>query len=67
MICDMDNAVFVIFFPDINECSVDNGMCDHVCNNHIGGYDCDCTPGYSLDEDGRTCNGNVFAFITFHI
>ena len=40
---------------DIDECAVNNGNCSGQCNNTIGGYFCDCPPGYQLGEDGLLC------------
>ncbi|XP_062570988.1 hemicentin-1-like isoform X1 [Saccostrea cucullata] len=40
---------------DINECSEDPGICQHSCNNTIGGYQCVCPPGYKLGRNGRNC------------
>ena len=35
-------------------CAVDNGGCDQVC---APGGTCLCTDGYTLDSDGKRCNG----------
>lgn len=40
---------------DIDECAVDNGGCNHFCNNYIGGYYCSCRSGYELQSDGKFC------------
>uniref|UniRef100_A0A1I8JR65 CUB domain-containing protein n=1 Tax=Macrostomum lignano TaxID=282301 RepID=A0A1I8JR65_9PLAT len=29
--------------------------CQHICVNTLGGYHCDCRPGFHLHRDGRTC------------
>ena len=34
--------------------------CHHLCNNTIGGYQCECREGYFLDpEDNSTCFGKL--------
>ena len=45
------------FSPDINECLLANGQCDHDCHNTIGSYYCACQMGYLLLEDLRGCTG----------
>ncbi|XP_057194359.1 matrilin-4 isoform X5 [Triplophysa rosa] len=29
--------------------------CDHICESSPGSYQCLCLPGYTLNEDGKTC------------
>lgn len=41
---------------DIDECESDSG-CSHTCNNFPGGFSCQCFDGFTLDLDGRHCNG----------
>ena len=41
---------------DIDECAVDLGGCEQVCNNTSGGFGCACTTGYVLDVDGASCD-----------
>ena len=43
--------------PDINECEVRNGECEHGCVNKVGSHECICNDGYALTDDERTCNG----------
>ncbi|XP_078664131.1 CUB and sushi domain-containing protein 3-like [Branchiostoma floridae x Branchiostoma belcheri] len=45
-----------IHFTYINECSVANGGCDHVCTNTMGTFHCSCVTGYTLDADGYSCS-----------
>uniref|UniRef100_A0A3Q2P8N8 Growth arrest specific 6 n=1 Tax=Fundulus heteroclitus TaxID=8078 RepID=A0A3Q2P8N8_FUNHE len=35
---------------DVDECTKDNGGCDHVCNNTIGSYRCSCHEGFTLAD-----------------
>uniref|UniRef100_A0A0A1XPB1 Metalloendopeptidase n=1 Tax=Zeugodacus cucurbitae TaxID=28588 RepID=A0A0A1XPB1_ZEUCU len=44
-----------VFFTDIDECSTNNGGCQHECRNTIGSYMCFCHNGYSLHENGHDC------------
>ena len=41
---------------DINECSRNNGGCDHNCTNAVGSYYCNCTSGYLL-KNSSECVG----------
>ena len=36
---------------DINECDEDICKKNEVCENHIGGFDCQCISGYFRDEN----------------
>ncbi|CAG2256352.1 Fibulin-2 [Mytilus edulis] len=40
---------------DINECTMRNGGCNHICKNSIGSYQCDCKNGFYLASDRKTC------------
>ena len=31
--------------------------CDQLCTNTNGAYYCNCTEGYSLMDDGKSCEG----------
>lgn len=42
---------------DTNECSVSNGGCQQVCVNTVGGYECQCRPGYKLHWNKKDCVG----------
>lgn len=39
----------------MDECSLNYGGCDDVCNNTPGSFSCSCSTGYMLLMDGRTC------------
>lgn len=43
---------------DVDECEDPDNECTQLCNNYIGGYRCFCRPGYILDPDKHTCQGN---------
>jgi len=44
-------------FSDINECAESNGGCEQNCTNSVGSYSCMCGDGYTLNDDGRQCDG----------
>ncbi|XP_068113667.1 tolloid-like protein 2 isoform X1 [Hyperolius riggenbachi] len=45
----------VNFFSDKDECSKENGGCQHECVNTIGSYICQCKNGYMLHDNGHDC------------
>ena len=56
--------IILLFFnilSDIDECAVGMGGCAHNCNNTIGSFECSCRDGYELEEDGKTCRGELVA------
>ena len=40
---------------DIDECQDKSHDCNHICNNTVGSYVCDCKPGFVLHGGGRHC------------
>lgn len=40
---------------DFDECSDNNGGCEHECDNTDTGYTCSCKPGYMLQSDNHGC------------
>ena len=44
---------------------MDNGGCEHYCTETVHSYYCSCYPGYTLQEDGHNCTGEMFNIITF--
>uniref|UniRef100_A0A4W4EYL9 Metalloendopeptidase n=1 Tax=Electrophorus electricus TaxID=8005 RepID=A0A4W4EYL9_ELEEL len=43
------------FFSDKDECSKDNGGCQHECVNTVGSYMCQCRNGFILHENKHDC------------
>ncbi|XP_032514482.2 collagen and calcium-binding EGF domain-containing protein 1-like [Danaus plexippus] len=44
---------------DIDECTINNGGCEHRCVNDPGGFHCECNAPYSVGIDGRKCVPSV--------
>ena len=43
---------------DVDECAIDDAaVCDQICRNIDGSFECACNSGYVLNEDGLTCSG----------
>ncbi|XP_013916799.1 PREDICTED: bone morphogenetic protein 1 [Thamnophis sirtalis] len=43
------------FFSDKDECSKDNGGCQHDCENTFGSYQCQCRSGFVLHDNKHDC------------
>uniref|UniRef100_A0A8D0CLR5 Metalloendopeptidase n=1 Tax=Scleropages formosus TaxID=113540 RepID=A0A8D0CLR5_SCLFO len=43
------------FFSDKDECSKENGGCQHECVNTFGSYSCQCRSGFMLHENKHDC------------
>ena len=40
---------------DVNECEVE-GICKNgLCTNTVGNYQCECNPGFAMDETNTMC------------
>ena len=46
---------------NINEC--ENHQCSQGCVDKLIGYECNCTFGYHLDVDGKTCISNCELYV----
>lgn len=44
-----------MYFLDKDECSKDNGGCQHECINTVGSYVCQCRNGFVLHENKHDC------------
>ena len=51
---------FFFSLSDVNECAINNGGCEQICNNTIGSFICTCDTGYQLDENGMNCSGKIW-------
>ena len=51
----------------INECAVFPGICLHGrCRNTLQSFQCDCQPGFALDETGFRSVSLLFMFRTLY-
>lgn len=57
--CTLFRIMFLFCLSDINECSVNNGGCEHICENTMGGFECFCHPGYKLHWNKKDCIGKI--------
>lgn len=46
-------------FVDYNECKHGTDACDQNCQNMPGSYTCSCNSGYTLNNNGYTCDGGL--------
>ena len=51
----------------MNECSDNNGGCEHTCINSEGSYSCSCNSGYSLDSNDRNCSGKYMFKLVYYL
>ena len=59
----LDKHLHLLCFQDVDECTNNNGGCEHLCRNTIGSFLCDCGAGYQLDRNGLNCNGKLWMFL----
>ena len=53
---------------DDDECSVDNGGCQQICNNTAGSFECACRDGFEVSTaDKKLCVDTDECKGTFHI
>ena len=45
------------FRADIDECAVGISGCSQTCTNTDGNYLCNCSLGYQISSNNRTCVG----------
>ena len=44
-------------FLDDDECLLGTSNCSQLCDNTPGSFNCLCRAGFSLSQDGITCDG----------
>ena len=45
----------ILFGADVDECALNSSGCEQLCTNKVGGFQCNCSSGYELDEGGALC------------
>ena len=55
----MHDARLSLSNTDVDECATDSGGCAQNCHNTVGSYYCSCDDGYTLNEDGHSCDGTL--------
>jgi hypothetical protein len=48
---------FISTTPDVDECMVNNGGCQELCDDQEGSYSCSCAQGHILAPDMHSCQG----------
>ena len=48
---------------DVDECALGLDGCGQTCINTPGTFTCRCESGYSMGNDGRSCNGEFLVLI----
>ena len=59
------NYFFII--TDIDECSMDGSLCDQICENTFGSYECSCNPGYRYLMNSNICEGIMHYIFEGHL
>ena len=56
-----------IFIVDRDECNAGTHDCQQKCVNEYGSFSCSCFYGYQLNNDKKTCSGEMqIIFCTSH-
>lgn len=51
-----------------NKCNIDNGGCEHFCEEHSGKfYRCKCKRGYRLASDKRKCHRMLYLSVLLEV
>ena len=50
-------CMIVFTSADVDECTLGAHGCSQTCTNTVGGYNCSCIDGFSLNDDGEICKG----------
>ena len=73
--------IYIICFPDVNECGGSLDVCAFRCLNIPGSFRCVCPMGYRVADDGIHCEGIIaylrliniishlflFGFCSYHV
>ena len=52
------------FLLELNECTLNTDLCEQVCNNTAGSYQCSCYTGYHLESNSYNCSGKQYKYST---
>ena len=55
-----------LYITDIDECASGNGGCGGECTNTEGSFSCSCRDGFTLNSDGRRCDGKRPVILSLH-
>ena len=58
---------YCFILSDVDECSTNNGGCQHECINNVGSYECRCRSGFQISSNSRSCTGNLQQNLVIHI
>ena len=47
---------------DVDECALNQNVCEQQCINKEGGYECTCWPGFMYDTTSGKCVGKSLSF-----
>lgn len=50
---------------DVDECSKENGGCQHECVNTFGSYSCQCRSGFMLHDNKHDCKEGTLMSILY--
>ena len=53
-----------MFDIDIDECLLNDTLCEQLCVNTDGSYSCACMEGYQLIEGTNQCQGKYRLYFT---
>ena len=54
-ISSVSNHTLFSDHADINECIINANVCDHICTDTTGSFECSCYDGHTLASDRRSC------------
>ena len=46
-----------VYILDIDECAESSVVCEQVCTDTDGSFQCSCRNGFRLGSNGRSCDG----------